>query len=114
MDSYEKLANAIVLQAVKDYRTALKRVARHPKDRDGLATKNECAVLPFRLVRYSDGDRPGDADEKIADGGTVIMTTKQYLKQTRYLDERINTKIAQVSSLHNLATKATSTLSDMP
>ena len=42
MDSYEKLANAIVLQAVKDYRTALKRVARHPKDRDGLAMKNEC------------------------------------------------------------------------
>lgn len=42
MDSYEKLANAIVLQAVKDYRTALKRLARRPKDRDGLATKNEC------------------------------------------------------------------------
>ena len=42
MDSYERLANAIVLQAVKAYRTALKRVARHPKDRDGLATKNEC------------------------------------------------------------------------
>lgn len=42
MDSYEKLANAIVLQAVMDYRTALKRVARHPKDRDGLAVKNEC------------------------------------------------------------------------
>lgn len=42
MDSYEKRANAIVLEAVKDYRTALKRVARHPKDRDGLAVKNEC------------------------------------------------------------------------
>ena len=42
------------------------------------------------------------------------MTAKQYLKQARYLDERINTKIAQVSSLHNLATKATSTLSDRP
>lgn len=42
MDSYEKLANAIVLQAVRDYRTALKRVAMHPKDRDGLAVKNEC------------------------------------------------------------------------
>lgn len=42
MDSYEKLANAIVLQAVKDYRTALKRVARYPKDRDSLAVKNEC------------------------------------------------------------------------
>ena len=42
------------------------------------------------------------------------MTAKQYLKQARYLDERINTKIAQVSSLHDLATNATSTLSDMP
>lgn len=42
------------------------------------------------------------------------MTAKQYLKQARYLDERINTKIAQVSSLHDLAAKATSTLSDMP
>ena len=42
------------------------------------------------------------------------MTAKQYLKQARYLDERINTKITQVSSLHDLATKATSTLSDMP
>lgn len=42
MDSFEKLANAIVLQAVKDYRMALKRVAKHPKDRDGLATRNEC------------------------------------------------------------------------
>lgn len=41
------------------------------------------------------------------------MTAKQYLKQTRYLDERINTKITQVSSLHDLAAKATSTLSDM-
>lgn len=42
------------------------------------------------------------------------MTTKQYLNQARYLDERINTKIDQVKSLHELATKATSTLSDMP
>ena len=42
------------------------------------------------------------------------MTAKQYLNQARYLDERINTKIDQVKSLHELATKATSTLSDMP
>ena len=42
------------------------------------------------------------------------MTTKQFLKQACYLDECINTKIAQVSSLHDLATKATATLSDMP
>ena len=42
------------------------------------------------------------------------MTVKQYLRQARYLDERINTKITQVSSLHDLATKATATLTDMP
>lgn len=42
------------------------------------------------------------------------MTAKQFLRQAHYLDERINTKIAQVSSLHDLATKATATLSDMP
>lgn len=52
MDSYERLANAIVLQAVKDYRTALKRVARHPKDRDGLAAKNECERF-FRSSWFS-------------------------------------------------------------
>ena len=42
------------------------------------------------------------------------MTVKEYLKQARFLNERINTKIEQVASLHDLATKATSTLSDMP
>ena len=40
------------------------------------------------------------------------MTAKEYLKQARYLDERINMKIEQVASLHSLATKATSTLSE--
>lgn len=42
------------------------------------------------------------------------MTVKEYLKQARHIDTNINTKLSQVSSLHDLATKATSTLSDMP
>ena len=42
------------------------------------------------------------------------MTTKQYLRQARYLDLRIKSKIEQIESLHYLAAKATSTLSDMP
>ena len=42
------------------------------------------------------------------------MNVKDYLRQARHLDTQINTKIEQVSSLHDLATKATSTLSDMP
>ena len=40
--------------------------------------------------------------------------TKEYMNQAYRIDQRINAKIEQVSSLHSLATKATSTLSDMP
>ena len=32
-DPYERLANAIILQAVADYRVALKKIKVHPKDR---------------------------------------------------------------------------------
>ena len=42
------------------------------------------------------------------------MTIKEYLSQARYLDARINSKIQQAQALHDLATKCTSTLSDMP
>lgn len=33
---YEKLANAIVLQAVSDYRTALKKVKKNPNNREAI------------------------------------------------------------------------------
>ena len=42
------------------------------------------------------------------------MKAKEYLKQAFYLDKRISSKLEQVESLNALATKATSTLSDMP
>ena len=42
------------------------------------------------------------------------MTVKEYLQQGYRIDQRINSKIAQVTGLHELATKATATLSDMP
>ncbi|MDL2317936.1 DUF1492 domain-containing protein [Eubacteriales bacterium OttesenSCG-928-A19] len=42
------------------------------------------------------------------------MTAKEYLSQVRQLDQRINCKLDQISSLHSLATKATTTLSDFP
>lgn len=41
MNAYEKLANAIVLRAVEDYRDALKRLHRFPNDRDSKITKAE-------------------------------------------------------------------------
>lgn len=32
MDPYEKLVNAIVIQAAKDYRTALRKLKRNPRN----------------------------------------------------------------------------------
>lgn len=42
------------------------------------------------------------------------MTAKEYLNQAYRIDRRINSKLEQIASLRGLATKATSTLSDMP
>lgn len=35
-DPYERLANAIILQAVFDYRTVLKKIKAHPKNRQAI------------------------------------------------------------------------------
>lgn len=42
------------------------------------------------------------------------MTAKEYLSQAYRLDKRIDSKIEQIKSLNLLATKCTTTLSDMP
>lgn len=38
-DGYEQLANAIIVQAVKDYRNSLKRLKKHPYCDVALTTK---------------------------------------------------------------------------
>ena len=43
-----------------------------------------------------------------------MLNAKDYLGQAYRIDQRINSKIEQVSSLNNMATKATSTITDMP
>lgn len=40
-DSYENLANAIILQAVKDYRVTLKRLKRNPRNKDAQIAADE-------------------------------------------------------------------------
>lgn len=35
-DSYERLANAIILQTVADYRVTLKKIKAHPKNRQAI------------------------------------------------------------------------------
>lgn len=42
------------------------------------------------------------------------MNAHEYLSQARYLDMQINSKIEQLSALNDLATKCTTTISDMP
>lgn len=42
MNPYAELANAIVLCAVKDYRKALKRLRKFPRDDSARRTKAEC------------------------------------------------------------------------
>lgn len=52
MGSYEKLANAIILQAVWDYRDALKKLARGRENTSAEDTKRECEWF-FRSRWYS-------------------------------------------------------------
>ena len=42
------------------------------------------------------------------------MNARAYLEQAHYIDRRIDSKIEQVASLRELATRATSILSDAP
>ena len=50
-DPYENLANAIVLQAVKDYRDALKRLKKKPRNQAAMSDAMECERL-FRSGWY--------------------------------------------------------------
>lgn len=51
-EPYERLANAIILQAVKDYRNALKRLNKHPNRDIDLYMKKEVEQF-FRSSWYS-------------------------------------------------------------
>lgn len=48
---YENLANAIVLQAVKDYGDALRTLKKHPRRSDARSVKNDCERF-FRSSWY--------------------------------------------------------------
>ena len=52
LDPYERLANEIILQAVKDYRDAIKKLARGRKNSDAESMKAEC-IRFFRSTWFS-------------------------------------------------------------
>ncbi len=51
-DVYERLANAIILQAAKDYRLALKKLNKHPQSSKALYIKKEVEQF-FRSDWYA-------------------------------------------------------------
>ena len=52
MDRYENLVNAIILQAVKDYRRALKQLVRNRGNVQAIQTKNDVEWF-FRSELFS-------------------------------------------------------------
>lgn len=57
IDGYKRLAAAVVEQAIKDYTKALRRLSRHPRDREATDAKQECERFFQRDIgTYSDLD----------------------------------------------------------
>lgn len=57
MEGYQRLAAAVVKQAVVDYTRALRRLSRHPHDADAKRGKEECERFFRRdMGMYSDLD----------------------------------------------------------
>ncbi|MDD5956397.1 MAG: hypothetical protein PUC40_05385 [Lachnospiraceae bacterium] len=52
MEPYENLANAIVLFAARDYRSALKRLKKNPGGKESMRTAMKCEQF-FRSGWYS-------------------------------------------------------------
>lgn len=57
IDGYQRLCAAVVEQAAKDYTRALRRLHRHPHDREAIDGKAECERFFRREIQlYSDLD----------------------------------------------------------
>lgn len=60
-DPYENLANAIILQAVKDYRAARKKLKYHPKNKEAKLMVQDCEEFFcsdwFAALTAADGRR---------------------------------------------------------
>lgn len=52
MNPFEELANAIVIQAAKDYMKALQKLKKYPRDSEARQMRNDCESF-FRSSWYS-------------------------------------------------------------
>ena len=109
LNPYEELANAIVLQAVRDYREAVKKLSRGRKNRDArliclkaqireviaqVDKSEQQAVLRFRYIHnYS---WPMIADELGVDRGTVQRWHNKAVAKITLPENAIDLKNASV------------------
>lgn len=57
VDGYVKLGNAVVIQAARDYRSALKRLWRRPENGEANKMKNDCErFFKNEIELYTDLD----------------------------------------------------------
>ena len=90
MDPYEKLANAIIIQAAKDYRTALRKLRRNP--RNHLAQAEAESIDRF----FRSGWYKCLTD---VDGEMVIRKLRE---EDYRLDHRINSDLAELERLRDM------------
>ena len=80
-DPYERLANAIILQAVNDYRVALKKIKAHPRNKDAI---NEALEIE-RVVRAG-----GYSQLTSVDGEYLIRRLQEEVRQSESIRGKKN------------------------
>ena len=87
-DPYERLANAVILSAVADYRAALKKIKHNPKSK---AAIDEALQLEkfFRSSWY----------QQLT---SVDGEAKEYLKQAYLLDKQIQVEVKELEQLREM------------
>ena len=100
---YENLANAIILQAVRDYRTALKCLKMNPQNKNAQHDRTEIE----RFVRSQWYSTLTSVMELNVDSfslrGGGCMTAKEYLNQARHLDALIHCRLREIDYWRDLS-----------
>ena len=71
-DPYENLANAIILQAVKDYRAAGKKLKRNPKNKDAKLMVEDCERHVVEVEAGSQKMAEQMVDDRWKDGEYIL------------------------------------------
>ena len=92
---YTNLANAIILAAAKDHRRALRRLKKYPWDKDAESVRKDCERF-FRSGWFQ--------TLTSLDGEVLIEKLhREYLSQAYRLDQRIDSNIAEITRLREMA-----------